>query len=178
MTQHRPIYIVLAGLPGSGKTTLRNEILAEWNADARGPMQVLSTDDFIERMALLPGNTYSEAFQAAISDAEGYLRQTREGAIRNGADILHDQTNATVKSRLRRLDGLPSSYVKVAIVCHVAEPVRQERLLNRPGKVIPPEADRFMREMWTPPTCAEGFDVVTAAFSWRDVLQGKLHSTR
>jgi hypothetical protein len=81
----------------------------------------------------------------------------REKALARNQSIIHDQTHLTLKSRSRSIFNVPDNYYKIAIVCSVPEDVRQQRLLGRPGKIIPVEADERMVSSFIHPEIDEGF---------------------
>ena len=167
--EKRPVYITMVGLPGSGKSTLRNNICLSW---AQSELVVLSTDDEIDRHALQEGRTYGEVFAEHIEPAQLKLRIEREKAIAQNQSIIHDQTHLTLKSRSRCIFDVPDCYYKIAIVCSVSEEVRQQRLLGRPGKIIPVEIDKRMAASFVYPKIDEGFyDGVYAAEQAMHVLR-------
>ena len=58
-------------------------------------------------------------------------------AVRNGKDIVWDQTNLNPRSRRNKLRML-KGYTKNAVVFKIpSENILTERLANRPGKIIP-----------------------------------------
>lgn len=164
----RPVYIVLAGLPGSGKSTIRRSIAEAWSV---GALIELSTDDYIDMVALQGGQTYSEVFASSIKSATTFMNAKKRVSIRCMQNIIMDRTNLSVKSRQAALDVVPDIYLKVCLFQVVPEDVRQPRLAERPGKIIPPEADHRMQAVWEPPTLAEGFDAVLPATSFALVLR-------
>lgn len=153
MPQH-PSYIVLVGLPGSGKTTFRNLKPLELE------LVVLSLDDEIERYAKQKGTTYTEVFSSYIETAKDIVQTARMKALLGNKNIIHDATHLTLASRSRSIFDVPDYYQKLAMVCSVDEKERQLRLLNRPGKIIPVEVDDRMRASFIHPTIEEGFDGV------------------
>jgi tRNA uridine 5-carbamoylmethylation protein Kti12 len=161
MTQS--IYLLLTGLPAAGKSTIAGRLFESWREPK--PM-ILSTDDYIEAIATGKSSTYSAEFHANIKAAESYVSNLREGSLRAGADIIHDQTNLTTKSRAKRLNDVPKKYYRVCLVVGASEEARQQRLISRPGKVIPPEIDAQMRKSWQDPTFAEGWDDIIYDWNW------------
>lgn len=164
----RPIYIVLSGLPGSGKTTFVADILNKW----RHPKPVIvSTDDYIQAIADAKGSNYSAEFKRLVADAETYAKATRQDALQNRRDIIHDQTNLNAKSRMKRIASVPPEYLKVCVLVACKESERQERLSRRFGKFIPPEIDSSMRTSQEPVSEKEGFDIVISADIAWEILQ-------
>lgn len=153
------VLYVLVGLPGCGKTTWRN-FLTDNNTD-KNLYITISTDDYIEEQALLENKTYSEVFKQHIENAEEACWTRAEIAFNAGLDVIWDRTNLTVKSRKRVLNIAPNDYVKIAVVFPLPpNDVWQNRLMNRPGKVIPKEALDNMKALYVAPTVDEGFDYV------------------
>lgn len=144
---------MMIGVPGSGKTT--------WIKNNKHNAVVLSTDDYIERVAEKQGKTYSEVFKDAIGPATDQMEKDLIQAVRNERDIIWDQTNLTAKARKGKLSRIPKSYRKVAVYFSVPQDLR-DRLANRPGKVIPEPVIISMINQLQPPTKEEGFDEVVA----------------
>jgi len=89
--EKNPTFVMLIGLPGSGKSTFRNE--------HGEPYVVLSSDDFIEQRAIAEGVTYTEVFADAVDDASRHVHRNFREALANNASIMWDQTNLTPKKR-------------------------------------------------------------------------------
>ncbi len=144
---------MLIGVPGSGKTT--------WIKNNKHNAVVVSTDDYIERVAAKQGKTYSEVFKDAIGPATEQMEKDLIQATRNEQDIIWDQTNLTAKVRKQKLQRIPKNYRKVAVYFSVPQDLR-DRLASRPGKVIPEPVIISMINQLQPPTKEEGFDEVVA----------------
>lgn len=147
-----PFIIVMCGLPGSGKSTLR--------AQFEGDGIHLSTDDLVEDVARFEGTTYDQVWEREIKAATAAVQAAFRQALKDRASIVWDQTNLTVKKRKGILSQLPAGYYKICIMVQTDEETRQERLKKRLGKVIPDHVDASMRESLVVPTEAEGFDKV------------------
>ena len=149
---------MLIGPPGSGKTTwIENHVV--WT-DEYFPY-IVSTDNFIEQVALDNDSTYDDVFDANIKAATEAMYKSVDTAIKCRANIYWDQTNLTVKSRKAKLAKIPSDYRKVAVVFTTRNSeMLKTRLANRPGKTIPASVLNRMINSFEMPTRAEGFDEV------------------
>lgn len=153
-----PKLFMLVGIPGSGKSTwIKNQSLTD---DAI----ILSTNNYIEDKALSEGKTYSQAFEDHIFDAVSQMEDDLKYAMQHGKDIIWDQTNLTAKSRRIKLQKVPGSYEKIAVVFDVPSDIK-ERLAKREstGKIIPKEVINNMVESYEQPTRFDGFDKVINA---------------
>jgi predicted kinase len=148
-----PTIYMLVGVPGSGKTT--------WIRNNKHDAVVLSTDDYIEKIAAKQGKTYSEVFKDAIGDATDQMEKDLIQAVRNERDIIWDQTNLTAKTRKSKLSRIPKSYKKVGVYFSVPQDLR-DRLASRPGKTIPEPVIISMINQLQPPSKEEGFDEILA----------------
>lgn len=152
ITHHGPCIMVLCGLPGSGKSTFRENL--------RSDGIHLSTDDLVEEAARGGGTTYDQVWEREIKHVTQVVQENFRIALKHRYSIVWDQTNLTVKKRRKILSQVPKEYYKVAIFIQVHEDTRQERLKNRPGKVISPHVDASMRKSLVVPTKGEGFDEI------------------
>ncbi|WNL50708.1 polynucleotide kinase [Ruegeria phage RpAliso] len=149
----KPTFVMLVGLPGSGKSTYRN------NADF-GTFVHLSTDDLIEEYARDMGWSYTFAFPERIAVATAQVKQEFRDAVKARQDIIVDQTNLGVKKRRSLLSQLPKDYKKICIYFEVSDVVLRLRQQARPGKTIPTHALHDMASRYVRPTLDEGFDLV------------------
>lgn len=154
----RPKFIMLVGLPGSGKSTF-----LAYHAEDFDSYTCVSTDKFIEEYAVQRGLTYDDVWQEAVGRADSSMQYAFQYAVANRNDIVVDRTNLSVKSRRRFLSSLPEEYMKMAVVFSVPDDVLASRLASRPGKTIPEHVVERMRTSYTPPTLDEGFGAVALA---------------
>lgn len=148
-----PTAIFLVGLPGSGKSTLR-ELM-------RPGYFVASSDDFIEMMAKDEGKTYNDVFRSSIKAATKHFDHMVSHAVASNASVIIDKTNLSVESRRKVLTKIPVSWKKVAIIMSIDNPdLWKERLRSRVGKTIPEDVLRSMSESFEEPSLAEGFDEI------------------
>lgn len=151
-----PIFTMLVGLPGSGKST--------YAAGMSGDFTYLSTDALVEARAAELGLTYNDVWPDYIGEATRIVNEDFRAAVKARRDIVWDQTNLSAKKRRRVLSQLPG----VCRVVTVHEGIRQDRLLRRPGKTIPAHVDKSMRETFVYPDKDEGFDEINGNPHVRD----------
>jgi len=145
-------FTMLVGLPGSGKST--------YAGDMEGDFTYLSTDALVEAKAMDLGVTYDDLWYEYIKEATRIVQEDFREAVRAKRDIVWDQTNLSRKKRVGVLSNLPRKYARVCVVVTCPEPVRQQRLLRRPGKTIPFDVDQHMLHAFVMPTMDEGWHVI------------------
>jgi len=151
-----PTLYMLIGLPGSGKSTWTANQMFDWNNTV-----IASTDGFLDRFANDSGISYDDAFKVAYKDASNHLSKTIADAVKNGYNIIWDQTNVMKGARIKKLRKIPDSYKKIAV--YFPAPDEKElarRLASRPGKTISPHIYQDMLNNLEIPTKDEGFDDV------------------
>lgn len=156
----RPELIVMVGLPGSGKDHIIQKMIAD---NPNKQYHIASTDAIIEAIAAEQGKTYSDVFQDVVKPATARMHSEVAQAIRNGENIIWNQTNMAAKKRKGILSQFPRSYVKIAVVVTVDDEVHQQRLKARgesTGKNIPDFVMADMRNNYVEPTTEEGFDKI------------------
>jgi tRNA uridine 5-carbamoylmethylation protein Kti12 len=160
----KPICTVMVGLPAMGKSTRVNEMVA-MDLDEF----VYSTDRFIEDAAAHFGKTYDDVFEDNIECATKSMNELLDIAIKDGMDIIWDQTNLGVGKRRKIINRMKQAGYQVRGVCIIPpesgwlddQKVWANRLRNRPGKTIPQNILTNMFESFTVPTVSEGFDMIT-----------------
>jgi predicted kinase len=151
------IYIMLSGIPTSGKSTYVSFLLQKpefHNA------VVLSTDNYIEKVAKENNLSYNEVFENEIKAATKQLNVDLSEALKNNRPIIHDQTNLTQKSRAKKLKKIPDHYKKICAYSVIDLEEAQKRNKTRPGKVISTRVIMSMLEDFSIPTLDEGFDEI------------------
>ena len=159
-----PKCTILVGVPGSGKTTWRENV----PQDVQHFTIELSTDDVIDRLADRWGFTYDQIFKDTISFAEKVMKRDLIEAAERDVDIIIDRTNLSVKSRRKFIEMLKLyEYDFEAVVFPMpgTEKLPSEewtrRLDSRKGKTVPAYILSSMIEHYEVPTEAEGFDKIT-----------------
>lgn len=161
------ICAILIGMPASGKSTFRTELLGLVAAKQQQIMPswtTISTDDIVEHHAKSRGETYAEAWPNFIGQAE----KTAFAQLKYAADakddvIIVDRTHMTKASRAKVMNMVKErnpEYKFIAFTFH-CEPAEHERRLNsRPGKEIPAEALLGMQKRYEAPSLDEGFEYI------------------
>lgn len=90
-----PILFLFCGIPGSGKTTLRKELMK------RVVAAVVSTDDYLEKWAQESGLSYSECFTLRYPEASEQAENDVDQAVDHRMNLIWDQTNLSPKKRKR-----------------------------------------------------------------------------
>lgn len=149
---------ILSGCPTAGKSTYINGTLLVEYPDA----VVISTDNYIEEVAIREGKTYDEVFDDNIKAATKALNETVNSAIRDRKNIIWDQTNLTAKVRGKKVSRFPKSYNKTLVHFDSDLETALVRNGNRPGKVIPEHMLRNMHNTYEPPTDTDhtNFDTI------------------
>jgi tRNA uridine 5-carbamoylmethylation protein Kti12 len=144
--------LLLSGLPTSGKSSFVNIITQseEWKHST-----VLSTDNFIERIAQENNSTHDKVFRDSIKPATKQLNFDLDDAVKNFRPIIWDQTNLTIKTRNKKLNKAPMNYTKIIVYFEIALEDALLRNQNRPGKIIPIDTLRSMYESFEIPTTQE-----------------------
>ena len=149
--------VMLVGIPTSGKSTFAKTLLSQpyWSNAV-----ILSTDNYIEKIAKECNKTYNEIFDDVIPDATRELELQMSMAKDKGKDIIYDQTNLSKKTRKNKLSKIPSFYRRTAVYFQVSLEEALERNKHREGKFIPESILKRMYHQFEIPTYAEGFDFI------------------
>lgn len=106
--------VMLVGLPGSGKTMLRNVLVDKCD------YSVISRDDITEDVCKDLGLTYKDAFFGKNSSKIQKIVNKRlsdhiKGIIELGQNAIIDMTCLTKSSRAKKIAPFNKDYIKVAI---------------------------------------------------------------
>lgn len=154
-TDISPEFIMLVGLPGSGKSTYIDKLLSQ-NSDKY--FVVLSSDNILSAMADAEGLTYAEAFNQYAGQADKKFKIQFRQAKNDKSNIIIDRTNLTIKGRNKFLSQLPKEYHTKAIIFGVDRAELDRRLQKREietGKHIPKYVVDNMEQSYVEPTTSE-----------------------
>lgn len=157
---------MLVGVPGSGKSHWANDhdTDIDYLTYEDDYAHVLSTDDIISDIADLLDKTYTQIFDTAIGASQSAVNALITLKSISLRDIILDQTNLTVKSRMGKLDLLRNKeeYRKIAIYFDTPLEIIKDRLnqRNATGKIIGDKLLHRMLDSFEMPTLEEGFDEV------------------
>lgn len=163
-----PEYIMLIGLPGSGKSTW---IKSHKAANPDKDFKVVSSDDIIEEWGQDDPDcqdeekqfNYGLAFDKYGRPAMKEMNRRFAEYVKNGENIIHDQTNMSIKSRKGKLSQA-KDYIKKAVTFTLTDQEWQRRYDKRKAetkKEVPVMVIRNMAKSYQAPTRAEGFEEIT-----------------
>jgi len=151
-----PVVFMLIGVPGSGKSTYAKQFL-----ELYPNFVYISTDHYVQKYAYENATTYDAVWSNMIGEAETFMNTLLEESIRDGKNIIWDQTNLSVKNRAKKLSKFPDNYRKVAVFFEVPSKENHKFFLyssERAGKNIPENVVENMINSIQRPTREEGFD--------------------
>ena len=160
----QPVYVMLIGLPGSGKSTFIDQLRNKLVTDFDSYFVIASTDKLIDIEAQKQGITYSAVFDTLNHKVLAMqMKSEIHEAIASEKSIIHDQTNLSVKSRSAKLSSVPGTYIKIALNFNVDDKILAERMTKREkstGKIIHPYVMKSMVASYFPPSKNEGFSKI------------------
>lgn len=152
----RPVFILLCGLPGVGKTTYSRR--AQFDGYVR-----LSTDDLLLKEMESNGLSYQETFNAHILQAQFEVMERLKVGVKNEDNIILDQLNLNPTARRKKLLRVPPEvYTRVAVALEEDTEVLLKRNKERldKGMGLPESVLKRYVHTYVPPTISEGFDEI------------------
>lgn len=132
-------YIMLIGLPASGKSTYLKELLIQYPEAV-----VISRDHFVEEKARELGSTYDQVFKEYSKEVDenfkNYVQHIRESLP---DVVINDKTNLTNNNRDKEVQHFKDSGYELTYIFFekpkrdVDHYVWKQRLGSRKGKFIP-----------------------------------------
>lgn len=167
--------IMLSGPACSGKSTLISTELVPalvklWPANIS--LEILSTDDIINRRAAKAGKTYNEIFNDIDhKQIKQAMYEQLQHAQRSDRNIIWDQTNCSGGNRVKKLKWARlTEYYRIVVFFTITFETLMARNV-RPGKIIPESVLRTMYDSYDQNTT--GFDAAVymgEAGQYREVI--------
>lgn len=172
------LFIMLVGLPGSGKSTFVNNFLTSMSIVCPNTQIFVASSDNRVDAAKESGETYQQAFtrlsnsgrlnemeQEMFQDVSKFVSKNDYYVLRGNpqAIVLWDQTNLNRKTRAKKLAFATDSWTKIALYFPTHKIDLEKRLLDRAEriqKVIPNSVVENMRKSFEYPSIEEGFNYV------------------
>lgn len=148
-----PTVFIMIGLPGSGKSYARENIVSK-KFDVK---LFVSSDWYIEQWANNSNKQYNEIFQDSISDAIKEMNKDVDFLIVNNISFIWDQTNLTKKKRAAIMGKIPDHYMKVAVYIDVPLDIALERNASRERQLNHSIIENMAKTIEFP-SFDEGFD--------------------
>lgn len=155
----KPNFIVMVGLPGSGKTTTANNIGERFNMD------VFSSDEYRSIICDSPADQSKndEVFRRLYNDLKYSLEQ--------GKSVILDATNVSLKARLRAMAEIQGiNCHKIAYVMTTPYETIVERDSKRRWKVGEDVIKKNFLRSFLFPAWGEGWDEIIVPSITREVL--------
>lgn len=166
-----PILIMMCGVPGSGKTTARRELVAEgdmwcefWDSVLTSPV-VISSDDIVHYLCDNHNISYEEGWKLFIKDAADITKNLLKYNIIIGADIVVDMTNLTKAKRNSIIETVNKySNGDYSVICYDLTGITKKEMLKRnegrTDHTIPEEVLLDMHDSIEKPSKVEKFDII------------------
>lgn len=148
-----PKLLMLVGIAGSGKDTFVKNVLNH---------EVLSTDQYVQKIADESRKTFNEVFSESIDFATSQFNIKTMEMIKNKESFVWNQMNIFKKSRLKKLKRFPKDYEKICIYFDTPLDILLQR--NEVRRLTNRHLRSNLIEKWynelEVPTVDEGFDYV------------------
>lgn len=159
--KNKPLFIMMVGLAGSGKSTFAEDIVVNYNNMNSKP--ALHSSDKL-RLELYG----DEQDQKHNQDVFNELHKRIKTDLNNGRDVIYDATNMSKKRRISFLRELSNIQCEKHCIC-VMTPYKKCLHFNESReRTIPDGAIKRMYMNWTPPHKSEGFDDIVLLYNGVD----------
>ena len=153
------ICYLMVGLPGSGKSTLCQNLLNE-----NPELEIVSTDEFIEQYAKEKNMTYGKAMRELGDKPQALMNNKIQKLLKDKKSFIWDQTNVFISARKKKIKMLSQNkYTVIAIVTELSFEELNRRLdkrVSEGGKRINIKIINDMVEGYTRPLYNEGFSEI------------------
>ena len=162
----KPIFVMMVGLPGSGKSTCsKNITIVDTNGEEHKP--TIQSSDAL-RAELLGDECDQKHNQEVFVE----LHKRIKADLRGGKDVVYDATNINKKRRAAFVNELRGIKCAKVCVCVMTPYETCLKFNSHRDRNVPENAIRNTYMHWTPPHKSEGFDKVIPVFTY-DIEQTK-----
>ena len=157
----KPILFIFVGLPGSGKSSIANELYVERNRQTTKP-NIFSSDEL--RKEMFGDINNNERNQELFVELHKRIKES----LKNGEDAIYDATNVSKKRRTAFINELKK--IKCSKVCICVMAPYETCLSNNAhrSRSVPDKVIRKFYLNFNPPAYDEGFDDIVLAFNYKD----------
>lgn len=153
------ICYLMVGVPGSGKSTLCENLLKE-----NPSLDIVSTDEFIESYAKEKNISYGKAMREMGDKPLSLMNNKIQKLLKEKKSFIWDQTNVFLSARKKKLKMLSQNkYEVTAIVTELSAEELNRRLdkrISEGGKRINIKIINDMIESYIRPSYSEGFNEI------------------
>lgn len=153
MNNRVPIFVMMCGLPGSGKSTYAKEI----SKQLFGAI-ICSSDEIREELC---GDKNSQENNEEVFKL---LHSRIKEKLRNGENVIYDATNISSKRRrafLNELKNIPCTKQCIVMATHFEECCDRN---SKRDRIVPYEVIERMYKNWNTPYWFEGWDIILVKF--------------
>ena len=155
--EKRPLLIVMVGIPGSGKSTIAEELKNTYN------FQIFSSDRIRAEVLGDENNQTRNYYVFKL------LYERLKNTLKEGKNCIIDSANVTIKDRsniFKKLSGVDFDAVAYVVPTDVEECIQRD--LKRERKVLREVIEKFARK-FTLPSEEEGFSDVIIGSSQSEI---------
>ena len=155
----KPVFIMMVGLAGSGKSTCASQIEIDKDGEVYKP-NIHSSDTLRAEMF------GDERDQEHNNEVFAELHKRIKADLQAGKDVIYDATNINKKRRAAFLSELKRFDCIKVCVCVMTPYETCLKFNENRERTIPENAIRKMYMNWTPPHVSEGFNCVIPVFNY------------
>ena len=159
----KPMLVVMVGLPGSGKSTVADNIFIKSTLEDSIRKPIIHSSDAL-RKELFGSENVQEDPTKVFAELHKRIKEN----LKDGKDVVFDVTNINKKKRiafLNELKRIDCNKICVVVMTPYDICIRQDAKRDR---VVGDAPIKKMYMNWTPPSQTEGFDSVEYVFNYGD----------